>query len=163
MEKLNITKVWVVVCALLVQLKLSISFCFDFSLVLAVMGLFWSVKHSFLKMRGGLRRAFLALWTLVRKQERKGLIEKTSIWPKFNCVWEFHKPPQVLHPLRLPLYCLSSSRPRDHRTCCSTISFYSDFYRNHEYSPSPLILSASIVSSLIFARYRKDISFLRIW
>lgn len=120
-------KIWMMVCALWVQRKLFISFCLEFGLFLAVMGLCWSVKHSFFKITGRLRRASLELWTLMRKQERKGLIrKKPSIWPKFTCVGELHKPPQVLHPLGLPLYC-SSSRPRDHRMRSSSVSFYLRF------------------------------------
>lgn len=150
---------WMVVCALWVQLKIFIGFCLEFGLVLAVIELFCSVKDSFLKMRG-LRRVSLKVWILVRKQGRKGLIEKEN--PLFVSICEFHKPPQVLHPLGLPFYCLSSPSLREDKTCSLSISLHSDFYRNCEYSPSPLLLSASILSSLIFARYRKDILFLRI-
>lgn len=97
-----------------------------------------------------------------KKTRKKRLNRKRkSIWPKFDCV--FHKPPQVLHPLGLAFYCLNSPRLREGRTCSLSVSLHSDFYRNLEYSPRPLLLSASIVSFLIFARYRKDILFLRIW
>lgn len=82
-------KVWVVVCTLWVQLKIFISFCLEFCLVLAVIGLFCNVKYSFLKMRGGLRRVSLEVWTLARKQGREGLIEKENPFdPSLTlCVW----------------------------------------------------------------------------
>lgn len=60
--------------------KVFISFCLEFCLILPVLGFFCSVKDSFLKMRGGLRRVSLEVWTLTRKQGRKGLIEKENLF-----------------------------------------------------------------------------------
>ena len=144
--------------------KVFTSFCLDYSLVLAIIGVFWSVKHSFLKMRGQLRRASLELWTLVRKQERKGLIEKNI---NLTQIYLCGGVPQAFLSAassRTTFMLFKQKQAKGpHRMCCLTISFSSDFNRNLGYSPSPLMLSALIVSSLVFARRRKDILFLRIW